>query len=248
MLSNLKTPRRRLRGQHTISHTPTRSPASECSQKPGKRPLEDFVDKLLSVSPAGFRWNDQGAAGCSEVSRRVQSAEHPGGGAAREWGSAGHQRNEWWACANNVHVTLTARSHDHESLSCVCVRRWASVRSGSGTESGHSNRQRGLRQRGGAFHGVMIWSVNLQLSPSIHPSSLDSLWTECDARPRDGFRAESFSELFKPVCKKKGSKENLIVARENSRTQLLLFFFCFVFFGPQHSSKDGEQLLFPRSQ
>uniref|UniRef100_A0A669EAS0 Nuclear factor kappa B subunit 1 n=1 Tax=Oreochromis niloticus TaxID=8128 RepID=A0A669EAS0_ORENI len=38
------------------------------------------------------------------------------------------------------------------------------------------------------------------VDPSIHPSSLDSLWTECDARPHDEFRAESFSELFKPVC------------------------------------------------
>lgn len=92
------SPAKTLLDSYEVTHTDnTRShtPASECSQKPGKRPLEDFVDKLLPVSPAGFRWNDQGAAGCSEVSRRVQSAERPGGGAARERGSAGHQRNKW---------------------------------------------------------------------------------------------------------------------------------------------------------
>lgn len=77
------------------SYEVTRTQRISCSQKPGKRPLEDCVDKLLPISPAGFRWNDQGAAGCSEVSRRVQSAEHPGGGAARERGSACHQRDEW---------------------------------------------------------------------------------------------------------------------------------------------------------
>lgn len=77
---------------------------------------------VLMFGSAGFWWNRFGPAGSSPVGRRLQSAEHPGGGAAPEprHGRGGPEP------------------------------------SGPEPEGGPWERQRRLRQRGGALHGVAL--------------------------------------------------------------------------------------------